>query len=355
MSTQMSYLKPKKLTPAVVKGTGLEFLDEGSLVAIENVGEDMPSGAMIILASSFFDVSVAAGTWIAYTILGPHAAVDFVYAKPQTDKWVVDELLAILDVLKHYPDYRHVILLTEAQSLDARAWDRLLVVAEEPSSPLLLILTVNNTALLPATIRSRAADIIDLHLITPDQRANILARDGVTNAAAQEAVSLAGTQPTLASLFALSHPLRIFARNALSSNLAVDLPGIAAIEKLNTLNALARVLCKQQVINNKDPADKSPDLKPLKDFSKSVRFDELDSNEKDMLRVLLALWCANRRSLLLDLLNTTDSSISQSLFLSLQQLERFEMLLRIPVTPPVALSALFATTPDMTSKTKPKK
>lgn len=310
--------------------SGVALLDEASLVELEMAADDPPAGSLLVLACEYADIATDAGGLIAAEMLGVNSASDFLPMTPISTRWGVADVAALADRVAVYPKSRHVVLLPSADEFERRALDRLLLVLEEPPSPLLVLLCVSRASLLPETIIGRAAKIVELRVLSSAAREAALVEHGVAPAVAAESVALAGVRPSLAGPFAADVRLRELARVALSAADQHSRPVHAAYLRLAALSTLAGLLAAVR----RDPLS-------------GVEFrawdlDEIDQVGRRVLLDLLQVWAAHRRDALVKLLVSGDASVVDRVQEELLALESFHERVATPVPLGLCLSAFTA-------------
>jgi len=301
-------------------------VDEESLSLLEGLAEDPPEGSLVVLACEFADVALDSGDLVARSLLGPDAAEDFHACSPEGERWTVAEVELVASRVLRYPRRRHVLLLDRAELIDRRALDRLLLLLEEPPSPLLAILVVPRADSLPATIRGRAACEVSVGVLPANERVRALVDRGVGAQVARDAVDLAGVRPSLAGPFAADAELRSLARRALDP--VLDARAVTGTEeRLVALSSVASALAAVR----RDPGA------PV--VLEACGYEDLDSAGKAVFRELVAVWASHRRRHLAGLLAGLPAAGMPGLEASLAALETLETRLRVPVNPSAAFAA----------------
>lgn len=325
---------PAKEVPVLQAGwpSGVALVDETSLSVLEALAEDPPSGSLVVLACEFADVSRDAGDMVARTMLGSSAEEDLHLAFPEGERWTVGEVEEIARRLTRYPRTRHVVLVDAAESLERRALDRLLLLLEEPPSPLLVLMVVPRFDVLPATIRGRAAAQVRIGVLSAAERVRALVSRGVGPQVAREAVELAGPRPSLAGPFASDAHLRDLARRGLSPEVGLD--AVASSDRrVLELSTLAYALAAVR---------RSPGS-PVE--LRERRYEDLDPASRVLFRELVHVWADHRRRGLCALLPLLPSHAMPLLERSLEEVSLLEERLRVPVGPALAFAACVASSP----------
>jgi len=315
--------------------SGVTLLDERSLALLEGLGEDPPAGALAVLVCEFADVTRDAGELVGRGLLGPAADRDFAALAPASGRWTVPEVAQITARFHHHPEVRHVVFLGQAETLDRRSMDRLLLLTEEPPSPLLLLLGVPRVEQLPATIRGRATTVLELDVLPAPARVRALVERGVAETTARDAVELAGVRPSLAGPLAADSTLRELAREALDPRLDHRAPLEGAERRVLALAALAAALSRVRA----DPT-RAVEVRPR-------RYEELDPEEKLLFRELVEVWAQHRRRTLVALLGELPAVAVTDLEACLREIERLQERLLVPVTPATAFAALALSSPPI--------
>ncbi len=167
--------------------------------------DDLAPGSALLLASR----------WVR----SPEArSTDVRHLFPEGDRWTVGELEElILAPAHHFPVERHVFIIERADAMDARCADRLLKTLEEPPSATTFVLCATDPDNIAATIRGRIEHHIALEAAPAEVRVEALTSGGITRAAAQSAVDLAGPAISLAMVLALYPELSSAAERVLRS------------------------------------------------------------------------------------------------------------------------------------------
>jgi hypothetical protein len=140
-------------------------------------------------------------------------AADVRHLVPAGDRWTVAELEELVLAPTHrYPVERHVFIIERADAMDPRCADRLLKTLEEPPSATTFVLCATDAAAIPATIRGRVEQHLQLDPASAEVRVEALVASGIERGTAQEAVELAGPAVSLASLIAQYPDLAATAR-----------------------------------------------------------------------------------------------------------------------------------------------
>lgn len=314
--------------------SGVALVDEGSLSVLEALSEDPPEGSLVVLACEFADVAFDAGVMVAGGLLGSAAVEDFHACSPEGERWTVAEVESLAGRVLRYPRLRHVLLVDRAETMERRALDRLLLLLEEPPSPLLVLLVVPRADALPATIRGRAVREVAVGVLPVDDRVRALVARGVGVQVAREAVDLAGVRPSLAGPFAADAELRALARRALDP--VVDArPVTGSEERLAALSSVAMVLAAVR----RDPSSQV--------VVEACGYEDLDAPGKASFRELVAVWAAHRRRYLVGLLAGLPASQAAGLEASLAAIDVLEARLRVPVGPSAAFAAFAASSPRL--------
>lgn len=308
--------------------SGVALLSEDSLGVLEGLADDPPAGSLVVLVSAFTDVATDAVELLARGVLGPALNEDFRVVSPAGERWTVADMDSLLASLARHPRHRHVVALADADRMEKRVFDRLLLLLEDPPTALLMVLCVPRLETLPGTVRGRASETVLLEVLSESQRVRALVAKGVPELSAVEAVRLAGERPSLAGLLSLESPLRVLAREAFEPSIpSVDRLASAA-RRLTALSTLAAALLEVR----KDPTGA---------VSVPVsRFEDLSPEGKVLARELLGVFVSHRRRYLLNLLSTVSASSMPDLEAALAALDVFLERLRIPVTPLLALVEL---------------
>lgn len=309
--------------------TGISLLSEGCLASIEALADDPPAGTLVVLVSPFSDVAADSVDLLARGILGSAFTEDYLRPEPSGDSWTVGDLEGVLSVVQRVPRSRHVVVLRNVDRMDKRVFDRLLLLLEDPPTPLLLLLTVSRAELLPGTIRGRATVTLPLEVLSATQRVQALVAKGVSPADASEAVDLAGERPSLAGLLALEPSLRALGASVLDPVFPVADTVRAASVRLEEVSTLAAVLLAVR----KNPGEAVS--------VKVSSYEDLSPEGKGLARELLALMVGRRRRFLLGLLTDLPATRMPVWEESLAALELFSRRIGIPVTPLLALARLF--------------
>lgn len=327
---------PAKEVPVLQAGwpSGVALVDETSLSVLESIAEDPPSGSLVVLACEFADVSRDAGDMLARTMLGSSAEEDLHLAFPEGERWTVGEVEEIARRLTRYPRSRHVVLVDAAESLERRALDRLLLLLEEPPSPLLVLMVVPRFDVLPATIRGRAAAEVRIGVLSAAERVRALVSRGVGPQVAREAVDLAGPRPSLAGPFASDANLRDLARRGLSPEVGLD--AVASSDRrVLELSTLAFALAAVR---------RSPGS-PVE--LRERRYEDLDPASRVLFRELVHVWADHRRRGLCALLPSLPPHAMPLLERSLEEVLLLQERLRVPVGPSLAFAACAASSPAL--------
>lgn len=316
--------------------SGVALVDEESLSILEALSEDPPEGSLVVLACEFADVALDAGDLVARGLLGAEALEDYHPATPETERWTVVEVEALVSRVLRYPRYRHILLVDRAETMERRALDRLLLLLEEPPTPLLALLVVPRADVLPTTIRGRAAQEITIGVLSANERVRALESRGVGSAVAREAVALAGIRPSLAGPFAADATLRDLARHALDP--VLDMRAVTGTEeRLVTLASVASVLAAVR----RDPSTSVA--------IETCGYEDLDPAGKAMFRELVVVWAEHRRRWLAGLLVDLPASAVPVLERSFSDIDTLVERLRIPVGPSLAFAACAAASPMIES------
>jgi hypothetical protein len=312
--------------------SGVALVDELSLSALEELAEDPPSGSLVVLGCEYADVSRDAGEMVARGMLGASAEEDLHVLSPEGERWTVGEIEDLSRRVARYPRTRHVVVVDAAETLERRALDRLLLLLEEPPSPLLVLLVVPRFDVLPATIRGRAAREVRIGVLSSSDRAKALAQRGVGLQVARDAVDLAGPRPSLAGPFAADAALRDLARRGLAPHAG---PGTvsSAETRVRDLATLAHVLAAIR----RDPSAVFE--------IRERRYEDLDPSSRMVFRELVHVWAAHRRRWICSLLPLASPTAMPSLERSLTELVLLEERLRVPVNPSLAFAACAAASP----------
>lgn len=314
--------------------SGVALVDESSLSLLESLADDPPTGSLVVLACEFADVAADAGDLVARGLLGSAAAEDLHVAVPEGDRWTVGEVEELARRASRYPRLRHVLLVDSAETMERRALDRLLLLLEEPPSPLLVILVVPRFDVLPSTIRGRAAVELRIGVLSAAARVRALESRGVGPQVAREAVALAGVRPSLAGPFAADANLRELARRALAPELDRDV--VAGSERrVQALASLAAVLAAVR----RDPSG-ALELRER-------RYEDLDAAAKPVFRELVAVWADHRRRWLGGMLGNMPAHHMPDLERCLAEVGVLQDRLRVPVNPSLAFSACAAASPSL--------
>ena len=310
--------------------SGVALLSEDSLAALEGLADDPPAGSLVVLVSPFADVAGDSVELVARGILGPAVHEDYRLVTPDGERWTVADMEALVLSVSRHPRCRHVVALSDADRMEKRIFDRLLLLLEDPPTPLLMVLCVPRVETLPGTVRGRASEVMLLEVLSEPQRVRALVSKGVPESAALDAVRLAGERPSLAGLLALESPLRPLAREAFDPALPTgDRLGVAA-RRLGAISTLATALLEVR----RDPA--AAVSVPVS------RFEDLAPEGKALARDLLTVFVAHRRRYLLEMLPGVSASEMSTLETALRALDLLLVRLRIPVSPLLALTELAA-------------
>lgn len=196
-----------------------------------------------IVLSGPGDTAFVAGRALAFALVRPSAqASDVRIASPDGDRWRIDELdERVMRPSLMTADDRTVIVVARADAMDARASDHLLKTIEEPAPGTVFILTVADTGTLPATIRGRVSQWVEVEPDTPRARAELLAdRYGLSPAEARSIVDACGHMTALAARLAASGAARSLL-DVLSSPVVSTSPVSDAYKIEQGLDALARL------------------------------------------------------------------------------------------------------------------
>jgi hypothetical protein len=308
------------------------LVDEESLSVLESLADDPPTGSLVVLACEFADVAGDAGDLVARGLLGTDAVEDFRSATPEGERWTVGEIEALASLVSRYPRRRHVLLVDRAETMERRALDRLLLLLEEPPSPLLVLLVVPRADALPATIRGRASLEIGIGVLSANDRVRALESRGVGAQVAREAVELAGVRPSFAGPFAADATLREFARRALDP-VFDPRPVTGTEERLVALSSVASVLAAVR----RDPTAAVA--------IEACGYEDLDQAGKAVFRELVAVWASRRRAWLMAMLPTLVARESPLLERCLVEIDVLAERLRVPVNPSLAFAACAASSP----------
>lgn len=312
--------------------SGVALIDEDSLSALEALSEDPPEGSLVVLACEFADVALDAGDLVARGLLGADVLEDFHPGTPEGERWTVGEVEALAARVLRYPRRRHVLLVDRAETMERRALDRLLLLLEEPPTPLLAILVVPRADVLPTTIRGRAAAEVAIGVLSPGDRVRALESRGVGPAVAREAVELAGVRPSLAGPFAADATLREITRRALDP--VLDARAVTGTEeRLRALATVASVLAAVR----RDPSAPAP--------IETCGYEDLEPSGRTMFRELVAVWAEHRRRWLAGLLVDVPAHAAPVLERSFRDVDTLLERLRVPVGPPLAFAACAAASP----------
>lgn len=335
---------PVEEVPVLRSGwpSGVALIDEASLSALETLAEDPPEGSLVVLACEFADVALDAGDLVARGLLGADALEDFHPATPEGERWTVGEVEALASRVLRYPRRRHVLLVDRAETMERRALDRLLLLLEEPPTPLLAILVVPRADVLPSTIRGRAAEEVAIGVLSVAERVKALESRGVGAAVAREAVDLAGVRPSLAGPFAADSVLRELARRALDP--VLDVRAVTGTEeRLVALSSVASVLAAVR----RDPTTSAP--------IDSCGYEDLDPAGKAMFRELVAVWAEHRRRWLAGLLVGLPAHAAPVLERCFRDVDVLLERLRVPVGPSLAFAACAAASPRIEDVLAPRR
>ena len=311
--------------------SGVSLLSESSLSALEALADDPPAGTLVVLISPFTDVSSDAVDLLARGVLGSAFTDDVLRPEPSGETWTVSDVEAVLLAVQRVPRHRHVVVLGGVDRMDKRVFDRLLLLLEDPPTPLLLLLTVTRAELLPGTIRGRASVTLPLEVLSATQRVQALVTKGVARPEAEEAVELAGERPSLAGLLALEPSLRGLVREVFDPVFPERGIVEAAAVRLERISTLAAVLLA--VRRNPGEAVAVP----------VSSYEDLPPEGKSLARELFTLLVARRRRFLLGLLPALPAARMLWWEEALGALEEFTRRIRVPVTPLLALVTLFVT------------
>ena len=312
--------------------SGVALVDEESLSLLESLAEDPPEGSLVVLACEFADVALDAGDLVARGLLGAAAAEDFHPCSPEGERWTVGEVEQLASRVLRYPRYRHVLLVDGAETMERRALDRLLLLLEEPPTPLLVLLVVSRADALPATIRGRAALEIAIGVLPVLERVRALESRGVGAQVARESVELAGVRPSLAGPFAADATFREIARRALDP-VQDPRPVTGTEERLVALATVASVLAAIR----KDPSA------PVQ--IENCGYEDLDPAGKSAFRELVVVWAEHRRRWLAGLLHDLPAQAAPVVERSFGDLDLLLERLRVPVSPSLAFAACAAASP----------
>jgi hypothetical protein len=323
--------------------TGVALLSEDALGEVERFADDPPSGPLLVLATEFADVASDACEVIGRGILGDAFTEDFLRAVPAGDRWTVAEVEDLVARVKRYPRRRHVIAVESVERMERRSLDRLLVTLEEPPAPLLFLLVVPRLSSLPATLRGRSTDVVELAVLDEASRVRALVSRGVSSSVAEEAVRLAGIRPSLAGLLAMDSPLRPLAKTAFEPRLDFQRPVLASGERMAALCSLAAAV---------DAVRRGDHSRIVIDVS---RFDDLTPAARVWAKDLFEVWLGHRRRALLGLLDTVDASQFAAVECSLAAMDVFRERLRSPMSPLLALVELHLMSPPVTPARSPRR
>lgn len=312
--------------------SGVALVDEDSLSVLETLAEDPPEGSLVVLACEFADVALDAGDLVARGLLGADVLEDFHPATPEGERWTVGEVEALASRVLRYPRRRHVLLVDRAETMERRALDRLLLLLEEPPTPLLAILVVPRADVLPTTIRGRAAEEVAIGVLSAVERMKALESRGVGSAVAREAVELAGVRPSLAGPFAADATLRELARRALDP--VLDARAVTGTEE--RMVALASVASVLAAVRRDPNAPASIE---------TCGYEDLEPAGKVMFRELVAVWADHRRRWLAGLLVGVPAHVAPVLERSFRDVDTLLERLRVPVGPSLAFAACAAASP----------
>lgn len=314
--------------------SGVALVDEESLSVLEALSEDPPEGSLVVLACEFADVALDAGDLVARGLLGSDVSEDFHPAAPEGERWTVGEVEALASRTLRYPRRRHVLLVDRAETMERRALDRLLVLLEEPPTPLLAVLVVPRADMLPSTIRGRAAVEVGIGVLSVAERVRALETRGVGAAAAREAVELAGVRPSLAGPFAADATMRELARRALDP--AIDPRAVSGTEeRLVALATVASVL----VAVRRDPLAAVTIT--------TCGYEDLDPAGKAMFRELVVVWAEHRRRWITGLLVGLSPRVLPVVERSFRDIDTLLERLRVPVSPSLAFAACACASPGL--------
>lgn len=257
-----------------------ELLDASSLDAIEELADAAVPGTLLVFSCPLEDVASAAARSYGRLIIGNAAAVhDILTFAPEEGRWRVADLEPLQARVLNQPHSRHVLILENADQMDSRCHDRLLLLVEEPTSPTVVILCVPSAGLLPATLRGRSAAELVLSPPSIGDRVRALVEKGVSSAAAGVAVDLAGSLVSLALPIARCPELRAVAKKALNPDLDASRPVISAIQQVTRLDELSALTLAADT----DPVAGSPVRQP----------PASQVNARN--RALVRLWLEHRR------------------------------------------------------------
>jgi hypothetical protein len=114
-------------------------------------------------------------------------------AEPDSGRWQVADLAEqVFAPVSYAPHVRHVLVLTHASSLSSAQWDRLLKLFEEPPAPTWFLVECDRLDEVPAAIRGRAGQLVQVEPADAHERAAALVAAGVDAALAARLVSDAG-------------------------------------------------------------------------------------------------------------------------------------------------------------------
>lgn len=329
--------KPQTLTLSAVAGSGLEFLQESSLVDIEIIGEEPPEGSLVIIEADSESIASEAARWIAATINNNRFSTDFHDLTPQEDTMVsVSDVEILLDKLRYYPTTRHVVLLPDYGQVQSSVLDKLLILLEDTKISLLVVLCTKSIVKLPKTIVGRSAQTISLRVLSDIDREYKLVASGVSVTAAKEVVYLAGNQPTLTGAFSHSSQIRLFAKSVLLGPDPFGSDILDLFRMYTKLCALSRMIASNENKNSEIKVKDAPKPPPSE-----LRYDNLNPNEKVYAKKLLSLWCYHQRKLALSTLHT-GKALLPAVYLvreALRRVDAFESSLTNPTSPVLALAA----------------
>lgn len=299
-------------------------------MSLEALSDDPPAGALVVLVSPFTDVASDCLDLFARGVLGRAFAEDFYSPRPSGESWTVADLDAVLLCVRKVPRLRHLVALSGMDTTDRRVFDRLLLLLEDPPTPLLVVVTVSRLESLPGTIRGRASTVLALEVLSPAERVAALVAKGVPEPDARQAVDLAGERPSLAGLLALEPTIRSLALSVLDPVFPVESLVASAALRLGQAATLAEVLLAVR----SNPSE--PVSVPF------TRFEDLSPEGKALAREVLGLLVSRRRRFLVEALAGVSAVEAPGLLASLKALEAFSARLRMPVSPLASLVTLWA-------------
>ena len=129
---------------------------------------------------------------------------DVIHVNPLSSIIKIGQIRTLLQTLTLKPNeaYRRVVILSEAQAMNAQASNALLKVLEEPPDRTLLVLTARRSADLLATVVSRCRQIRFFPLNTADVRRLLTRADGIEPESVETAAALCGGSFTRAQQLA---------------------------------------------------------------------------------------------------------------------------------------------------------